>query len=356
MDSDHNTRSRSAPYCRRSCAGMKALVTGAQGFVGRYVCAALLHEDPSTQVFGIGRSVETPHSFSHRLSLRSGVPAPLPEGLAATLADDRYHYTPLDILDGASLRRFIDEVRPDSILHLASGLRGDADSGLIKTNIQGTATLLQSVATIGMAVTPRVVIGSSGGVYGRFSDDQLPLTESTSCDPADVYSATKLAAEHIARVIGRTHGIPVIVARMFNIVGPGQSERHVAGHFARALHAHISAGTTFSVGQLNTTRDFIDVRDIANALLLLASRAEPDTIYNVASGDETRTQSVLDLLIRCSGLSRSCYAQETNELAGGVPRHWADISLLRALNFSPHISLAQSLSDVFHYYGALQPF
>ena len=329
---------------------MRTLVTGAQGFVGRYVCAALLRESSCTEVLGIGRSVEMPCSFSHRLSTRSEMQAPLPEDLALTLRDPRYRYEPMSIIDDVSLIKLMRELQPDYILHLASGLRGDLDTSLIETNVQGTATLLHAVAGAGLATMPRMVIGSSGGVYGRFPDAYLPLTESTPCEPADVYSSTKLAAEHISRVVGRTHGVPVVIARIFNIVGPGQSERHVAGRFARDLHTYKSTGTTFSVGQLNSTRDFIDVRDVAEAILLLAKRGKPDAIYNVASGTETHVKTVLDLLLTCSAISEASYNLAADEFSEVVPRHCADVSALNHLGFIPHVPLSQSLSELFEYY------
>lgn len=332
---------------------MRLLITGAQGFVGRYVTAAALRQHPEAEILGIGRSGPLPGLFSHTLCGDGATRAPLPAELASTLRDPRFGYVECSVLDGAQLTRRLREFQPDRILHLASGLRDDPNDKLIVTNVQGTATLLSAVVAAQLSTPPRIVLGSSGGVYGRFSADRLPLTETTPCDPADVYSATKLAAEHIARVLGRTHHIPVSVARIFNIVGPGQDERHVAGRLACELHARAGLGGEISVGQLSTTRDFIDVRDVADALLLLCARAGPDCVYNVASGAETAIRTVVDLLVQCSGFTGVCHSSAAHTRASDVPRHCGDIAALRDLGFRPRVSLAQSLADLLHYYGTL---
>ncbi len=332
---------------------MKLLLTGAQGFVGRYVTAAALREDPEVEILGLGRSGPLYGAFSHTLAVGSGRRAPLPAELATTLRDPRFRYMACSILDAAQLTHILRDFRPDRILHLASALRDDARDTLIATNVQGTATVLSSVIAAKLSTAPHVVLGSSGGVYGRFSEDQLPLTETTACDPADVYSATKLAAEHIGRVLGRTHDIPVSVARVFNVLGPGQDERHVAGRFARELHARAALGGEICIGQLNTTRDFIDVRDVAKALLLLCARAAPDRVYNLASGTETPIRTILDLLLRCSGFTGVCKFSPSHTRESDVPRHCADITQLRHLGFEPRVSLAQSVTDLLHYYDTL---
>lgn len=334
---------------------MRLLVTGAQGFVGRYVTAAALRQNPEAEILGVGRSGPLPGAFCHTLAVGGGIRAPLPAELAATLRDPRFRYMACSVLDAAQLTRTLREFQPDRILHLASGLRDDADDALILTNVQGTATLLSSVVAAQLSTPPHVVLGSSGGVYGRFSEDHLPLTESTPCEPADVYAVTKLAAEHIGRVLGRTHDVPVSVARVFNVIGPGQDERHVAARFARELHERSTLGGEISVGQLSTTRDFIDVRDVADALLLLCARAAPDCVYNVASGTETPVRTVLDLLLRWSGFTGVCHSSPAHTRASDVPRHCGDITPLRRLGFQPRVSLAQSLADLLQYYRTLAP-
>jgi nucleoside-diphosphate-sugar epimerase len=196
-----------------------------------------------------------------------------------------------------------------------------------------------------------VVLGSSGSVYG--DPASLPILESHHCNPADMYGLTKLAAEHIARVKARS-GFAVVNARIFNVVGPGQAESHVCGRFAAQLASPASSrGAALDVGALDTTRDFIDVRDIATALLLLAQRGERGGTYNVASGRETPIHFILSELIRIAGLNGQVRIAPQSGRPAGVPRHFADVSRLRRLGFVPDHPLTASLEDVFHYYQGL---
>ena len=328
---------------------MRSLITGAQGFVGRYLTAELLNESAGSEVLGIGRSDQLDGLFSHFLSVERSRRAKLPPALYAAL-DQRYRYVQASILDEQTISRLTREFQPDCIFHLASGLRDDNNQKLITTNVQGTTALITAIAASNVS-KPTVILGSSGGVYGSFNLAALPLKESTPCNPADVYSVTKLAAEQIGRVLGRYYNIPVLVARIFNIVGPGQDERHVCGRFVTQLETLGKVGqTSLPVGNLGTTRDFIDVRDVARALVLLSHHGKPSCVYNVGSGKETSVRSILELLIRYSGFHGEVHEIPENSRQSDVPRHWADIRLLKDLGFVPQHPLQNSLIDLLSYY------
>ncbi len=113
---------------------------------------------------------------------------------------------------------FFRNFRPAKIIHLASGLRGDRRDDLIRTNVEGTAALLDAIGRAGN-FSPTFVLCSSGGVYGN--PVSLPLSETASCEPLDEYSKTKLAAELVTRSSAAQQGFRLIVARIFNIVGAG---------------------------------------------------------------------------------------------------------------------------------------
>lgn len=329
---------------------MRLLVTGAQGFVARYFIAAALQDDPSTEVFGIGRSPRSDDVFTHRLSWGSAtIAAPVPEAVRRSLRSDRYRYGARDLNEADPLRLLIRDVRPDAIVHLASGLRDDEPGHLVGTNIAGSIRLIEAVAAAEIDVRI-VVMGSTGGVYGVPSS--LPIDESAACRPVDLYAATKLGAEHVVRVVARSHGIPVIWARLFNIVGPGQDERHVCGRLA-AQAAAISQGLRppiMQVGSLAPTRDFVDVRDVARALSLLLADGKAHEVYNVASGAEASVREVLRLTLRAVGIESSTEIVPLPARAEDIPRHFADVRKLSALGFATRHTLADSISDVLSYY------
>ncbi|ADV82063.1 NAD-dependent epimerase/dehydratase family protein [Terriglobus saanensis] len=326
---------------------MRYLITGAQGFVGRYLTAAILERDAQAQVLGLGRSPRLDGCFSHALS--GGALAKLPQEMDRSL-DPRFCYRQISILDQDKIFAALEEFRPDVIFHLASGLRNDPPADLISNNIEGTAALMSAVEAIPGA-KPKVVLGSTGGVYGRIDPGSFPLSESCLCDPADMYAITKLAAEQMARLSGRSSGMPVVVGRIFNIVGAGQSERHVCGNFAaRLLALKASGGTRLEVGDVAATRDFVDARDVASALIVLAELGVADHVYNIASGVETSVGEVLQKLIRVVGFQGEWSSSAGSTGTDRVPRHWAKMTKLEELGFVPRHSLDASLTDLVRYY------
>lgn len=323
------------------------LITGAQGFVGRYLTALLLGSDPAAQVLGVGRSARQDGYFTHRVSIGTReVPAPLPAMLRTNL-DGRFRYAQVSLLETGRVRELTKGFQPQCIFHLASALSSAQDRDLFRSNVAGTASLMDAISE---ARVPGalVISGSSGGVYGEVGSPPIP--ESAPCRPGDLYSATKLAAEHITRIKAEHGGFAFIHARIFNIVGPGQMESHVCGRFAAQLASPIGPTMALKVGRLNTTRDFIDVRDVAAALLLLSQRGEPGATYNVASGVETPIHFVLSELIRLSAWPGEVQVETRHERQADILRHFANVGRLERLGFAARYPISASLEDVLRYY------
>ncbi len=328
----------------------KWLITGAQGFIGRYFTAAVLRSGVCSRVAGVGRSERLTDRFCHSISGPDGfAPAPLPADIRAAFDNEQYSYLKADILDTAAMTSLFCELRPDVIVHLASGLRGDARGMLFETNVEGTARLLEAAGTI-ENYRPMVLLGSSGGVYGNVSSDQLPLKESMPCDPVDEYSVSKLAAEQLARSLARRFGFRLKIARIFNVIGPGQDERHAAGRIAAELkRVQTGEQECLRIGSLTPTRDFMDVRDAAAALCKLAADDLPDGIYNVGSGVETSVEQLLAAFLGASRLQVRIEHAEPRRF--DIPRHFADIGRLRNLGYRPCCSLMSSVDSVWNYYN-----
>jgi nucleoside-diphosphate-sugar epimerase len=306
----------------------RLLVTGAEGFLGRHLLVDVL-QSADISVVGIGRS---PHTKLAAL---------------ATVACGRYEYAAIDVLDTARLITLLDDFSPTVIIHLASGLRDDPPKDLISINVLGTLSLLEAVSQT--VIQPRVLIGSSGGVYGQ--SKELPLTEKAPCSPIDLYSVSKLAQENVAQITGAARGLDVVVARMFNLIGAGQDERHACSRFARQLAAvRDIAMPCVDVGDLSPSRDFIDVRDAARAMLHLAQYGRPGHIYNVASGIETSMGALLELTCAAAGLLVPPEIRRTYQRAADIPRHVADITKLKATGYESRHVLAQSVADLVAYY------
>jgi GDP-4-dehydro-6-deoxy-D-mannose reductase len=332
----------------------RVLVTGAQGFCGRWTVARLLRADPGVEVLGLGRSREMPDRFSHRVHWGDvPIEAPLPSPLRSAIADARYRYVAVDLLDVDRVNAVLRAFRPAVVVHLAAALRDDPPPDLFRSNVAATRTLYEAIARAG-GRPPTVVLGSSGSIYGEPPATALPVDETRAPAPSDPYAESKAAAEQAAAILAHRHGIPTVVARIFNVVGPGQDERHVCGWLARQV-AEIAAGMAeprLTVGRLDTTRDFIDVRDVARALHLLAEHGLAGETYNVASGIEMRIGRVLCMILDLGKLAGSVGLEERPARSADPGRMVADVRRLGALGFACEYPLARSLQDLLHYYGS----
>jgi nucleoside-diphosphate-sugar epimerase len=329
------------------------LITGAQGFVGRYLAARLLADDRGACVYGVGRSPRRDGAFTH--AIRWGatrLAAPLPEALSRACAEPRYRYRSVDLHDRPGMSRLLRECRPDVVVHLASALRDDPVESLFRTNVVGTVCLMDALLDSGVG-KPTLIIASTGGVYGDPPRDDLPLREDGPLRPVNPYSVSKVAMEYTSRTLSEFHGVPVIWARLFNLVGPGQDERHVCGRFASALAAvrDGEAPPHLRVGALETTRDFLDVRDAAHGLQVLAERGAAGTAYNLGSGIETSIDTVLRHTVDVAGLVGKVAIEETERRRRDVRWQVADVGRLGALGFRPRYELRRSIDDLFRYYA-----
>jgi 3-dehydroquinate synthase len=331
----------------------RILITGAQGFLGRYLSAHLLQTEPASEVLGLGRSPRLEDGFTHSIQWgETRLRAPLAEGLHTALQSPHYHYVSLDLMRQPELAGLLGEFQPDWIFHLASGLRDAPPDHLFRTNVEGTIYLIEAVREAGID-SPRLVLGSTGYLYGQVAPEALPIHENTPCTPIDLYGVSKLASENASHILARRYGIPAIWARIFNLVGPGQEERHFCGRLASQAAA-IAARLLpplIEVEPLTSTRDFLDVRDAAHALHVLAKEGSPGCTYNLASGIETPVEDVFHTILRQAGVSDSVEIEIRAARPADIPRYFADVTRLRELGFLPSRSLDESLADLLRYYG-----
>jgi 3-dehydroquinate synthase len=330
----------------------RILVTGAQGFLGRYLIAHLLQSDPDCEILGVGRSPQLEDGFTHSVQWgRSLVRAPLPRELREAFECPRYHYVSLDIGRQPELTGLLGEFRPNRIFHLASGLRDAPPDHLFRTNVEGAISLIEAIREAGIDA-PNLIMGSTGFLYGQIAPGELPIHENTPCAPIDLYGVSKLASENASRILCRRYGIPTIWVRIFNLVGPGQEERHFCGKLTSQTAA-IAAGLlprVIEVEPLTATRDFLDVRDAARALELLGRKATAGRTYNLASGIESPVNDVFHTILRHAGLNGNVEIELKAARPADIPRYFADITRLQALGFTPAYTLDRSLVDLLEYY------
>lgn len=298
---------------------MRALVIGADGFVGRHLVAHLRAEGDDV-IEAVG-----PH--------------------AATDGGRQ----PVDVRDPGTVGDLIADVQPDALYHLAAVAYGpDAAQDLpaaIAITIGGTANVLGAVARASSRTV--VLVTGSSEVYGAPETDFI--TESTELRPVNLYGATKVAQEALGFAYGRAHDLRVVVTRSFNHIGPGQRDAFAVASFARQLRS-IQAGThepRLRVGNLDSVRDFTDVRDVVRAYRLLVTGAHADEPVNVASGEGRTMRSIVDRLIEMSGMDVSIEVDPARVRARDPRRIVGDASRLRMLTgWAPAIPIDRTLVDI----------
>lgn len=249
---------------------VRTFVTGAAGFTGRYICRALAER---------GHEV---HGLVH------GAPADPLAGVAAV--------HDADLADLAAMRRIIEDVRPDHVLHLAAiafVAHGNVEQ-MYRSNVVGTRQLLEALS--GISRKPRsIVLASSANIYGNAREGVLEETQEPC--PANDYGVTKVAMESVASLYRER--LPLIIARPFNYTGRGQSPDFLIPKIV----AHVrERRPVIELGNLDVARDFSDVRTVAEAYArLLETPAAVGGTFNLCSGLGTTLHEALDLAMSISG-------------------------------------------------------
>ncbi|MFJ2988610.1 GDP-mannose 4,6-dehydratase [Collimonas sp. NPDC087041] len=195
-----------------------------------------------------------------------------------------------DLLDADSLDRVLSNAKPDAVIHLAGqtfipeAFRDPEHT--LDVNLLGTLKLLQSLQRNGFNGSFLYV--SSGDVYGRVDPALLPITELQVPRPQNPYAVSKAAAELLCYQWSCNLPWRIMVARPFNHIGPGQREDFVISSVARQM-ARIKLGLQerrILVGDIDVSRDFLDVEDVISAYLALLEKGQSGEVYNVCSGKE----------------------------------------------------------------------
>lgn len=202
-----------------------------------------------------------------------------------------------DLRDSMSLSEVLQEARPEAVIHLA-GQTFVPESfrdphGTLEVNLLGTLNLLQVLKQIEFSGSFLYV--SSGDVYGQVEESALPIREDRLAHPRNPYAVSKLSAELLCRQWSYSEGWRIMVARPFNHVGPGQSESFVLASTARQI-ARIRKGLQaplLEVGDVDVTRDFLDVGDVVAAYFDILEKGESGEVYNVCSGQERTIRELI---------------------------------------------------------------
>lgn len=265
----------------------------------------------------------------------------------------------VDVRDAAAVRRSLESVAPTTVYHLAGmahvGSSWADPAETFAVNALGTVHVVDACRRLDPM--PRVVIVSSAEVYGSVQPDELPLREDAPLRPQSPYAASKAAAEVVAVQAYRGWGLPAVVARPFNHIGPGQAPAFVVSALARRIvEAERSGSRELPMGNAAPRRDLTDVRDVVRAYALLAARGEPGEIYNVCSGEDVSIGELARRLVGTSGRDLEVVTDPGEVRPVDVPVLRGDPAKLTAVTgWKPEINLDQTLADVLAYWRDALP-
>jgi GDP-4-dehydro-6-deoxy-D-mannose reductase len=255
----------------------------------------------------------------------------------------------LDILDAPALLERFRKVAPEAVYHLAGasdvGGSWDTPQTTFRANAEGTLNVLWAARE---ADVGRVLTVGSADVYGKVTPDELPLTEASPLRPTSPYAASKVAAESVAEQAFLGYGQHVVRARPFNHLGPGQSTRFVAPALAeRIARNELTGEKELSVGNLSPRRDFTDVRDVVKAYRRMMVDGEAGEIYNVCSGEAIAVEDLARALVGLSTVDLELVADPDLQRAVDIPVLQGDNSkLAAATGWKPELPLKQTLADL----------
>lgn len=309
----------------------RILITGANGFVGQILCKIL-------------------HQAGQQVIALTGATSAAPQYAQQTVA--------CDIRDAAALEQAIAEVKPTHVVHLAAitnvPLSFKEPVLTWQTNVIGSVNLLQALRN--QAPDAFVLFVSSSEVYGASFKQGIALSENSLCQPLNPYAASKLAAEAAFNEYFR-QGQPGVIVRPFNHIGAQQSADFVTASFARQI-ALIEVGQqepVLKVGNLDASRDFLDVSDVCAAYLQLLQLPERGGDYprcfNICSGQPRQIRSILDEMLAISSAQIQVTQDPERMRPSDIPTATGSTQAMRdTTGWQPTTDLRETLQQLLTYW------
>ncbi len=301
----------------------RVLITGGSGFVGSWLERTILESIPHAEVVAT--------------SLLGGGGK-----------------IPLDVTKKSDVEAIIQRLRPSSVVHLAA-FSSLAEAALdpqrsYEVNLFGTLHVAQAVRKY--VPHARLIFVSSSEVYGRtFNSQRGPLDECALLEPVNTYAATKAAADLLIGQVA-ADGLLAVRFRPFNHTGPEQSDRFVIPSFARQIVAaeRGEQPPVIKVGNLESVRDFLDVRDVVQAYISAIKcdpPLPPGTILNLASGVPQRIETLLASLLSIAKIELQIQPDPLRLRQSDIPVAVGNSNLAQnMLGWSPQIPIQKTLQDV----------
>jgi len=310
---------------------MKALITGIDGFIGSYLAEYLLAKEIA--IFGTFHDENT-KNVAH---LRNKI----------TLIK-------CDVRDRAAVKKVVEESNPDLIFHLAAQSRPDISwvdpVGTMETNVMGTVYLFESVRQIGL--NPKILVAGSSAEYGLIRKDEPPIKEDHPLLPVSPYGVSKVAQDLLAYQYFKNLDIKTIRVRIFGATGP-RKVGDACSDFCRQI-VKIERGEAepvIRVGNLETKRDLMDIKDTLEAFWALMEKGKIGDVYNVCSSKPIKIGDMLNKLLEISGIKAKIEVDPKKLRLTDEPVVVGDnTKIKRDCGWEPEIPIEKTLDDTLNYW------
>lgn len=302
---------------------MRVLVTGASGFVGFHLLGEL-------------------QEHGHQPVILAMAPAHLLPAFPGAVADLR---------QPEALRAALDQLQPDACIHLAAQAHVPTSwqkpAETMEINVTGSIHLLEAFRSFNPAA--RILLISTAEVYGRYPAHHL-VGEDATFQPGSIYGISKAAADMTARAYAQKYGMATLVARPQNHIGPGQAPIFAASSFAiqiAALSKNPALPRQILVGNLESERDFTDVRDVVRAYRMILEKGTAGLAYNIASGHNRPISTLLDCLCNVAGIYPHRILHDPYFRPTDIPAILDTRRIRNELGWQPVISFEDSVRDLY---------
>lgn len=308
---------------------MKILITGINGFAASHLARRLVSY--GHEVHGTARV----RSDLHRLN--------------DIIDSIKIHL--IELTDSHSVSGVLDSIKPDQIYHLAaqSYVRSSWETPLetYRINVDGTINILEAAHK--MEKCPEILITSTSEIYGEKAG---AMNEETIAEPNTHYGISKYAQDLIGQMYAKAYKMPIVITRSFNVTGPGRASVFVDSNFARQV-AEIEAGKKEQViehGNLETYRDFTDVRDVVCGYILALESKDWGEVFCFGSGVPIQIKDMLSTLVSFSNKTIETKVDPSRFRPIDTASSYADFSKAKKLGWEPEIPFKQSMEDLLNYW------
>lgn len=311
--------------------GKKVLITGSTSFVGSHL-ADMLVAKSGYEVHGLKRARSIP-----------------------TFMNPKVEYHVGDITDSTAINILVQQVQPDLVFHLAAQsfvpLSWEAPRMTSEANAQGSLNVLEALRWHKPDAT--LLVAGTSEEYGWVAPEEIPIREDNPLRPLSPYGASKVYMDMLSQVYAKSYGMKIIISRAFNHTGPRRGEEFLTSKIAkRCAEARLRiTPPVIELGNLDSVRDFTDVRDTIQAYLRLSLIGEPGQVYNIGTGVGRSGQEVLETLMNVSGVSLAVQQNPKYMRPADVPVLIADASkLIRETEWEPKYEFEQTMGDLYIYW------